>query len=160
METNGLFYFEVGLIFISGFLVRAIFIIKYQWFGSDTFRNFRHGKEIKLYGQIPPRSPKVIGDINYGFHLYFLLYLISFLNNRYHQKKFQYISPVFDILTALLGYLFLSVHFKNIYIPPIAISIYLFSPILIYQSVSLNARQLANFFATISIYFIYLFIMR
>lgn len=149
---------EIIIIFIFGFLIRSIFILKYGWFGSDTFRNYRHGKEIDLLGEIPQKSPRVIGDINYGYPP-LLPYIISFVSKKHH-KGLQYLSPLFDILSSILGYIFLSHATGNYYISIIAISVYLFSPILVYQSVSLNTRQIASFFATISIYFLYLSISK
>ena len=93
------------VIFLSAFIFRSFFIIKYKWFGSDTFRNFRHAKEIKSLGKIPNQSPQLIGDINYGFPP-LLAYLLSFIDKKYYQKS-QYLSPAFDILSAILGYLFI-----------------------------------------------------
>jgi len=141
------------VIFLSAFIFRSFFIIKYKWFGSDTFRNFRHAKEIKSLGKIPNQSPQLIGDINYGFPP-LLAYLLSFIDKKYYQKS-QYLSPAFDILSAILGYLFIYKITNSLDIAIIASFIYLFSPLLIYQSVSLNTRQPANFFAILSIYFLY-----
>ena len=93
------------LIIFSAFIFRSFFIIKYKWFGSDTFRNFRHAKEIKSVGKIPNQSPQLIGDINYGFPP-LLAYLLSLVDKKYYQKS-QYLSPIFDILSAILGYLFI-----------------------------------------------------
>lgn len=150
----------MDIVFIP-FIVIAIFlrfflIYKYKWTGKDSFYHFVCSEEFKNYRGIPKKIECFVFPEDYDYPP-FLHFILSFFKREYHQKL-QYSSPVIDICSASLIFLF-TMYFFNINVAILAFTLYLITPSSLDSSFSLGPRSIGNFFLIFSIlcFFIFLF---
>jgi hypothetical protein len=141
--------YELLVIFVAGFLLRSYFIIKYGWFGVDSFRNLYLGDLIRYSRQVVPGISRFPGEKK-STYLPGLPLIIS-LFPRWTHHYIQLLSPMFDIINGLLLWWLLPQYVYSTTAQYIGVLVYVLSPLLIYQSVSLTARPFANFFLSIAL---------
>ena len=139
---------EILIVFIAGFLFRSFFIIKFGWFGVDSFRNLYLGDLIRTNGQITPGISRFPGEKNSAY-LPGLPAFISLFPRESHYYL-QLLSPAVDVINGLILWWLISKNVDSNAARLTGVLIYILSPLLIYQTVSLTARPFANFFLSIS----------
>ena len=156
MKVDLLILIKIVIISLLGYLARVFFILKYKWFGVDTFRNLIYAKNFKKTGRKIKRYKRVPYDTKYflpGFPIF-----LSYFKIEKH-RWIQQFSAVFDILNLICCLLVSHYYFECGIEELFSISIvYILSPLLIYQSCNLNARPVANFLFTLSIFSLIIFL--
>jgi|GEM_PF-5527650 hypothetical protein len=131
------------IIILIGSLPRFYLLSKYGWVGKDTFYHFIVAESIKQKG-FPPRTiDQFVIPEQYDYPPLLHVFLSYF--DKEHFRKLQYLSPVSDIVTGIVIYTF-SYHYLGVQVALIAIFIYLVTPFVFDNALSLNPRSLANLF--------------
>ncbi len=149
MNTKVIFFINLlVIIFALAFTLRSYLLIKYKWVGKDTFYHLIVAQTINNKKRIPEFIDNFIVPENYSYPPLFHIFLSKFSSNKH--QILQYIGPLSDILTGIVIFLFCFVLF-DIKVATLASALYLFTPLTIDGSFSLNPRGPANFCLTTSL---------
>lgn len=157
ISNNIIIWIQLFFIIISSFFIRSIFIIKYGWFGSDTFFHLHNAKRWKKQGKKiwTEKIDRFFIEGNYNYPP-LLHYFISLFPQK-HYKKIQYISPLSDIVSSIVILLFTFYLWENLLISGLLVFIFLFSPINLIEATNLSPRPLAKMFVILMVTTLYYF---
>jgi len=141
-------FFMLMLALAVGFYLRAYLLTKYRYVGKDTFYHLVVSQIMRKEGRIPKKIDQFVVPEEYDYPPLFHL-LLSRFDKRYHERL-QILSPVFDILTAVVIYTFCA-YTQNHFIAFAATMIYLVTPFTLDTSYNLGPRSMANLFLVLSI---------
>ncbi len=141
--------------FIVMFFLRAMFILKFGWFGTDTFYFLTIARKIRKYRRIPKKIEEVAVENDYTLPVLFPAFLAIFKPKSH--KKLQLLGPAIEAIIGLILVIFCFYLTDNIFIASIAGLIYLLCPISFYQSVNLNYRVFGNLWLSISLILLYMY---
>lgn len=142
-------FFYLSIIILIGSFPRFYLLFKYGWVGKDTFYHFIVAGSIKQKG-FPPRTiDQFVKPELYDYPPLLHVFLSYF--DKKHYRKIQYLSPVSDIVTGIVIFIF-SYQYLGFQIASIATFIYLVTPFVLDNAFSLNPRSLANLFLVLSLF--------
>lgn len=149
-------FFYLAAIILLGSIPRFYLLYRHGWVGKDTFYHFIVAESIKRKG-FPPRTiDQFVIPEQYDYPP--LLHVILSRFDKEHYRRLQYLSPVSDIITGIVIYLF-SYHHLGVQVALIAAFIYFVTPFVFDNAFSLNPRSLANLFLVLSLFSWYNFYM-
>jgi len=138
-----------SMVLIFSFIIRIYLLFKYKWVGKDTFYHFIAAKTIKEKGFPPDYIDQFVKPEKYDYPPAFHLF-ISLIDERNYQKL-QIFSPITDILTGIVIFLFANSYFSY-EIAIIATTLYLVTPFVLDNSYSFNPRSFANLFFVLAVF--------
>ena len=142
-------YIVFLLVLILGFFIRSYLILKYRWVGKDTFYHLIASKTIKAKGFPPEYIDKFIKPEKYNYPPAFHLFLSFFNDSKY--QKLQILSPVADILTGIVIFLFCNSYF-GYQVAIISTTLYIVTPFVFDNAYSFNPRSFANLFFVLTVF--------
>ena len=147
MPVESYLYFPI--IILLGSIPRFYLLFRHGWVGKDTFYHFIVAESIRKKG-FPPRTiDQFVMPEQYDYPPLFHVFLSYF--DKLHYQRMQYLSPVSDIFTAIVIFIF-SDHYLGIQVALIATFVYLVTPYVLDNAFSLNPRSFANLFLVLSLF--------
>jgi hypothetical protein len=143
------FYLAGIIIFIGSIYLRSVARLINRNFGIDTWYYLLYAEDLRQHKRLPASIPFYLLDKDKqfyppGFPIFLSLFPKELLL-RYHWL----INPFIDSLQALLLYVFTFSVTSDLTISIFAVSLYVFSPILITQSSNLNSRMFGSLLLTV-----------
>lgn len=138
-----------AVVLVISLVVRCLDALRFQAFGVDTFANLLYARKMKggslcLYktGKIvyPPELPR----------------LLKHLDGRVSVRAMHVIPKVFDVLTAVVVFIFTFWATESEVAAILALSLYSFSPINVINGYGIGTRSIGSFFFASTILLTYL----
>jgi len=139
----------LSVVLTLSLFTRFYLLLKYKWVGKDTFYHFLVARIIKNKGFPPDYIDMFVKPEKYDYPPAFHLFLSLFSERKY--QKLQYLSPIIDLFTSAIIFLFCSTLF-NFQVAIMSTLLYSITPFVLDNAYSFNPRSFANFFFVLALF--------